>query len=320
MAAKDTYLPLLCSELSINLSNISTKLHIYDATTNLSTANLSANSTHHLSTATSAVQTSSPNPIQMTSENPRSRFIQLAVKITTAEFRNWVYSKPKFSELFKPFEPNQKQPLTNIPPATVIEDESLAAIFPFEIEELTETSLFSGATLKEKPIMAMYTDAKINDSGSTGSIITRQLIDQLADGATKTPIGEIDNLLIEINDITVPIKVMTGCPKSMQHLTGTPKSSSLARMDDTHVYQPHVVILNPSPCYQLYLLNWKKKRRNLLGKPIKFSGPIKTITTNYHQYYPKMIREKKQTEELIWNLNQAWGTDNNQNELPTTWE
>ncbi|KAG9291369.1 hypothetical protein G9A89_003473 [Geosiphon pyriformis] len=101
-------------------------------------------------------------------------------------------------------EPNQKQPLTNIPPATVIEDEFLAAIFPFEIKEPIETSLFSGAVLEKKPIMAMYTDAKIDgqfiklilNSESAGSIITRQLMDQLD---CQTPIDEIDNLSIEIN-------------------------------------------------------------------------------------------------------------------------
>ncbi|KAG9302943.1 hypothetical protein G9A89_022360 [Geosiphon pyriformis] len=43
-----------------------------------------------------------------------------------------------------------------------MEDESLVVIFLFEIKELTETSLFSGATLEEKPITAMYIDAKIN--------------------------------------------------------------------------------------------------------------------------------------------------------------
>ncbi|KAG9290058.1 hypothetical protein G9A89_010364 [Geosiphon pyriformis] len=83
-------------------------------------------------------------------------------------------------------ESKQKQPLTsNILPATIIEDEFLAAIFSFEIKEPTKTPLFSGAALKEKPIMTMYTDAKIDDqfiklildSGSAGSIITRQLID-----------------------------------------------------------------------------------------------------------------------------------------------
>ncbi|KAG9297200.1 hypothetical protein G9A89_019481 [Geosiphon pyriformis] len=80
----------------------------------------------------------------------------------------------------------QQQPLTNnIPPATITKNESLDAIFSFELEEPSNVPLFSGAALKEKPIMAMYTDAKVDghsiklilDSGSADSIITQQLMD-----------------------------------------------------------------------------------------------------------------------------------------------
>ncbi|KAG9294721.1 hypothetical protein G9A89_008200 [Geosiphon pyriformis] len=59
----------------------------------------------------------------------------------------------------------QKQPLTNnILPATITEDESLAIIFPFEFEETTVMSLFSGATFEAKPIIVMYTNAKDDDN------------------------------------------------------------------------------------------------------------------------------------------------------------
>ncbi|KAG9303706.1 hypothetical protein G9A89_018603 [Geosiphon pyriformis] len=128
-------------------------------------------------------------------------------------------------------EPHQQITLTNnILPATVTNDKSLATIFPFKLEETTTVLLFSGATLKEKSIMAIYTDVKIDghfiklilNSGSANSIITRQLMDQLshrvdhaastkiitANGMTKTPIGEIDNLPIEVNSIIIPIKVL----------------------------------------------------------------------------------------------------------------
>ncbi|KAG9302684.1 hypothetical protein G9A89_005158 [Geosiphon pyriformis] len=161
----------------------------------------------------------------MTAGNPRLRVTQ-----------NWRLAMNYLSLLVTPKsaspntqEPKQKQSLTNILPATVTKDESLAAIFPFKIEEPTKTPLFSGAALEEKPITVMYMDAKIDgqfiklilDSRSAGSIITRQLIDQLghqvdqavsariiiANRTTKTLIGEIDNLLIEINGITVPIKL-----------------------------------------------------------------------------------------------------------------
>ncbi|KAG9291510.1 hypothetical protein G9A89_021929 [Geosiphon pyriformis] len=124
-----------------------------------------------------------------------------------------------------------KQLLTsNIPLTTIIEDKSLATIFPFEFKETAATPLFSEATLEAKPITAMYTDAKVKgqsiklilDSGSAGSIITRQLMDQLghrvdraasariitADGATKTPIGKIDDFPFEVNGIMTLIKVL----------------------------------------------------------------------------------------------------------------
>ncbi|KAG9301624.1 hypothetical protein G9A89_016694 [Geosiphon pyriformis] len=118
----------------------------------------------------------------------------------------------------------------NIPPATVTNDELLAAIFSFELEELLSTPLFSGAMLEEKPITTMYTNAKMNghfiklilNNRSAGSIITKQFIDQLgyqvdcavsariiiADEATKTPIDKIDNFLFEVNSIITPIKIL----------------------------------------------------------------------------------------------------------------
>ncbi|KAG9289390.1 hypothetical protein G9A89_007951 [Geosiphon pyriformis] len=82
---------------------------------------------------------------------------------------------------------NQHVPINTIPPATISSNEFLAAIFPFELEENTPIPLFSGATLEEKLITAMYTDVRVDghfiklilDSGSAGSIITRQLMDQL---------------------------------------------------------------------------------------------------------------------------------------------
>ncbi|KAG9291295.1 hypothetical protein G9A89_021797 [Geosiphon pyriformis] len=128
-------------------------------------------------------------------------------------------------------ETNQQPTITsNISPATIMEDESLAAIFFFKIKEPTEIFLFSGAAFEEKLITAMYMDGKIDghsiklilDSRSADSIITRQLMDQLGcrvnqaastkiittNGATKTPIGEIDDLSIEVNSIIISIKVL----------------------------------------------------------------------------------------------------------------
>ncbi|KAG9284382.1 hypothetical protein G9A89_023639 [Geosiphon pyriformis] len=116
-----------------------------------------------------------------------------------------------------------------IPPAVATEDSSLAAIFLFELKE--NKAMFSGAALDEKcPITAMYIEATVNntpikfilDSGSAGSIITLQLVNQLGfkvdcavtsqiitvNGSTKLPHGEIDSFPFEINSIVIPTKVL----------------------------------------------------------------------------------------------------------------
>ncbi|KAG9296158.1 hypothetical protein G9A89_014750 [Geosiphon pyriformis] len=94
---------------------------------------------------------------------------------------------------FKDTQPNnletnqQATPTSNILPATIMEDKSLNAIFLFELEKLLTTPLFSEATLEEKLITTMYTDAKVDghliklilDNRSANSIITRQFMDQL---------------------------------------------------------------------------------------------------------------------------------------------
>ncbi|KAG9296292.1 hypothetical protein G9A89_014884 [Geosiphon pyriformis] len=140
------------------------------------------------------------------------------------------------------FQPS-KQTKSNIPPATITEDTTLATIFPFDIDNLNTHSLFSGAAInQDKPITALYTDARVGgidiklilNSGSAGSIITKQLMDQLGcqvdhaataqiitvDGNTKTPIGEIDNFPFEINGIQIPTKVLVIEATQYQALVG----------------------------------------------------------------------------------------------------
>ncbi|KAG9297901.1 hypothetical protein G9A89_002609 [Geosiphon pyriformis] len=58
--------------------------------------------------------------------------------------------------------------------------------------------------LKEKLITVMYTNAKV-DGHSIKLILDNRLA---ANGTTKTPIGEIDNLFIKVNGIIVPIKIL----------------------------------------------------------------------------------------------------------------
>ncbi|KAG9292971.1 hypothetical protein G9A89_016333 [Geosiphon pyriformis] len=164
------------------------------------------------------------------SQNPNAQhYLSLLVTSEDVSPNNWKSNQHKLL-------------ISNIPPATVTNDKSLATIFPFEFEETTPVSLFSRTALNTKPITAMYIDAKVDDhviklildSGSADSIITKQLMDQLgcqvdhttsariitANGVTKTPIGEIDDFPIEVNGITVPIKVLVIEATQYQALVG----------------------------------------------------------------------------------------------------
>ncbi|KAG9303524.1 hypothetical protein G9A89_018420 [Geosiphon pyriformis] len=121
-----------------------------------------------------------------------------------------------------------KQILTsNILPATITENKSLDAIFPFKLEESSIMSLFSGAALEEKPITTIYTDVKIDGHPIKLILDSGRQVDQtasariiMANGVTKTPIGKINDLLIEINSIIVPIKVFVIEATQYQALVG----------------------------------------------------------------------------------------------------
>ncbi|KAG9286687.1 hypothetical protein G9A89_012237 [Geosiphon pyriformis] len=78
--------------------------------------------------------------------------------------------------------------LTTIPLARIAENTNLSDIFPFEFEANESPFLLSNTAVNEqKAIMAMYTEAEVKgktihlilNSGSAGSIITYQLIQQL---------------------------------------------------------------------------------------------------------------------------------------------
>ncbi|KAG9296083.1 hypothetical protein G9A89_011935 [Geosiphon pyriformis] len=169
-------------------------------------------------------------------QNPNSQnYLSLLITPKDASANNSVFT--------------QKQPLiSNIPPATITENESLAAIFSFKFEETTAMPLFNKAVLEAKPITVMYTNAKVEgqfiklilDSGLAGSIITQQLMDQLdcrvdraasariiiADRVTKTPIGKINNFPFEVNGIVTSIKVLVMEATQYQALIGTPVNIS----------------------------------------------------------------------------------------------
>ncbi|KAG9286084.1 hypothetical protein G9A89_022761 [Geosiphon pyriformis] len=118
-----------------------------------------------------------------------------------------------------------------IPPVQIAQNANLSDIFPFEFEANESPFLLSNAAVNEqKAITAMYTEATVEgkpihlilDSGSAGSIITYQLIQQLkqnidrpaqtvivtADGMKKTLIGKINDFLFSIDEITILVKVL----------------------------------------------------------------------------------------------------------------
>ncbi|KAG9300418.1 hypothetical protein G9A89_010043 [Geosiphon pyriformis] len=101
-----------------------------------------------------------------------------------------------------------------ISPARIAENANLSDIFPFEFKANESSFLLSNAAADEqKAITAMYTEAEVEektihlilDSGSTGSIITYQLMQQLK---RNTPVGEIDNFPFTLDGITIPVKVL----------------------------------------------------------------------------------------------------------------
>ncbi|KAG9307076.1 hypothetical protein G9A89_016904 [Geosiphon pyriformis] len=209
---------------------------------------------------------------------------------------------------------NRKQLLINILPATVTEDESLAVIFPFEIEKLTETPLFSRATLKEKPIMAMYTDAKIDvDQAASTRIIT-------VDEATKTPIGEIDNLFIEINDITVLIKVLVMEATQYQALN-TQKLQLSQNRQHTHVsamcghFKPITMPSAPliefeeekeKPIWKAYQVSWADKNYNELPLILSWDNKEYFMATRFYchlcviEHFRQPKQQKKWDNQLCF--------------------
>ncbi|KAG9303709.1 hypothetical protein G9A89_018606 [Geosiphon pyriformis] len=270
---------------------ISNHLPANDTATNLSTASIS---TSNLSTAaTGNLLAAAPNNLSQnlgtgSTQNPNSQnYLSLLVTPKDATTNNSESNPP------------QTTLINNIPPATVTENKSLTAIFSFKLEETINPPLFSEAALEKKLITAMYIDVKVDgysiklilDSELVGSIITRQLMDQLghrvdrtastriitANGATKTPIREIDNFSIEVNSIIVPIK-------NTQELQFS--------QNGQHIQVPAT----------LYQVSWANVDYNEL--------PSIFIWDNNDN------EKKKQRKKSIWEATiNAW-TDNNQSEMP----
>ncbi|KAG9307078.1 hypothetical protein G9A89_016906 [Geosiphon pyriformis] len=143
---------------------------------------------------TSPVQTNS-RPFQLIPRGPaQSRptptgYLNQASYLGLIEDQGFDKSTPVEGGNIERISQPSKQTKSNIPPATITKDTTLAAIFPFDIDNLNTHSLFNGAAINQyKPIMNLYTDARVGgidiklilDSGSASSIFTKQFMDQLA--------------------------------------------------------------------------------------------------------------------------------------------
>ncbi|KAG9290070.1 hypothetical protein G9A89_010376 [Geosiphon pyriformis] len=211
------------------------------------TSNISTAATNHLSTPTNLNTTSesSSNDIRQpliqsyskleigNSCSPtNSPFARPTIKITHPEFGYQSHPKPKFPTLFKSPESNQHVPTNTILLATISSNKFLAAIFPFELEKNTPILLFSGATLKEKPITAIYMDARVNGHSIKLILDTASTRIITADGVTKTLIGEIDEFPFEVNGIVTPIKVLVMETTQYQAFVGNDWLSKVNAMLD----------------------------------------------------------------------------------------
>ncbi|KAG9288080.1 hypothetical protein G9A89_017675 [Geosiphon pyriformis] len=172
---------------------------------------------------------------------------------------------------------------------------------PFE----TNKSLFllSNATANEqKAITAMYTEAEIEgktihlilNSGSAGSIITYQLMQQLkrnvdrpaqivivtANGMKKTPVGEIDNFPFTLDGIIIPVKVLVMDAFQYQALV---RNDWLNKANaNLNCETQELTIFYEGQHAQPWLLNlnWKKKNPSLKHSWLLDQHPTEPIKQN----------------------------------------
>ncbi|KAG9291443.1 hypothetical protein G9A89_021862 [Geosiphon pyriformis] len=303
--SKPTCLPTSDAIISLLVSSISTSDLSAAATSNILTT-----ATNNLSTPTD------PNtaPKLTTQQNPKTKndLTELEISNGSSSTNPHLLVTPEDASTNNPAF-TQKQPLTsNIPPATITEDESLATIFPFEFEETAATLLFSGVALEAKPITAMYTDTKVEeqsiklilDSSSTGSNITRQLMDQLANGATKTPIGKIDNFPFEVNGIVTPIKVLMMEATQYQAFIG----------NDWLFKGQHICVLVTcghfkTPPREKLLIELEEEKKKPIWEAYQMSWADEDNKG-----------KGKQKEKLIWETDNLTWTDNDESKPTSSWK
>ncbi|KAG9302592.1 hypothetical protein G9A89_007296 [Geosiphon pyriformis] len=349
MAARNTFPD---SELSLESRLIPTYLSAYNTPTNLSTAttsNLSGVATSNISTtATSNLLNThySNTTSKSCSDDIRKPQIKSCPKLeignscppTNPQLINPTIKNPNsqyyLSLLVTPEDvtssnqgiEQQQPPTNNIPPATITENKSLDAIFPFKLEKPSDMSLFNRAVLEEKPIMAMYTDIKVNGHfiklilDSVDCTVSARII--TTDGATKTPIGEINNFSIEVNGIVVPIKVLVMKATQYQALIGNNWLSKTNTVLDW-ITQELVLSQNgqhtrvPAMCGHFKvtnttapLIDFEKEKPKPIWKTYQLP-PILSWDNNG--------KEKQKRIEPTWNADQAWDT-NHDLKKPPIWE
>ncbi|KAG9284909.1 hypothetical protein G9A89_006287 [Geosiphon pyriformis] len=92
-----------------------------------------------------------------------------------------------------------------ISPAQIAQNANFSDIFPFEFKANKSPFLLSNAAANEqKAITAMYTETTLQRTVDKPA----QTVIVITDGIKKIPVGEIDNFLFTINEITILVKVL----------------------------------------------------------------------------------------------------------------
>ncbi|KAG9294230.1 hypothetical protein G9A89_021589 [Geosiphon pyriformis] len=258
----------LITNYKLRIISILTKLPIYDAA-NISNPNDAAIIlTSNLSAFSINLSTAVPTHLSAATEITTTELEIIDDSLST-DFHLLVTPK---DTLPNNTATNQKQLITsNILPATVTNDKLLTTIFLFELEKTTPVPLFSEAALDTKPITTMYTNMKVDghaiklilNSESAGSIITRQLMDQLC--------HRVDQAAI--NGIITPIKVL---------------------VIEAIQYQALLEEKEKKPTWEAYQVSWANENHNKLLSILSWDEPEKG------KQREKLIWE---TDNLTWTDN-----------------
>ncbi|KAG9296361.1 hypothetical protein G9A89_014953 [Geosiphon pyriformis] len=309
------------SEPSPESRPIPTHLSAYDTPTNLSTASLSNSSLSITATSNLSGAATSNISTTATSNLSNTHYLNTTNKLSSNDIREpKIENHPKLEisdgctstdpQLFLPIIKilsvefghhnlgieQQQSPTNNIPPATITENESLDAIFPFELEELSKVPLFNRVVLEKKLIIAMYTDVKIDDHSIKLILNSDHRVDCAAstkiittNGAIKTPIGKIDNFPIEVNGIIVPIKVLVIEATQYQALI---VSAMYGHFKATNTTAPLIDFeeKKPKSTWEAYQVLWANEEHNKLP-------PILSWDNNG--------KGKQKRTEPTWNADQA---------------